>query len=107
LRRVYTPTEQQNCGYGKDAITRPSINKLAGRWAAKEAVAKALGTGWSGIGYTDIEIRREPSGAPEVILHNNAAAILAAWGNTNWQISLSHDGNYAIATAILFCPFKI
>ena len=101
LQRVYTLDEQRDCGYGKDAPGRPSIERLAGRWAAKEAVAKALGTGWRGVGYTDIEIHRQPSGAPTVYLHQRAATQIAIWGESQWQLSLSHDGNYAIATALL------
>jgi len=104
LQRVYTPTEQQDCGYGKDTSRRPSINQLAGRWAAKEAVAKALGTGWRGFGYTDIEIRRQPSGAPTVHLHRAAAEMVRDSGEDQWHLSLSHDGDYAIATALLVCP---
>lgn len=126
LERVYTPTEQQNSGYDENILTRTSINKLAGRWAAKEAVVKALGTGWQGVGYTDVEICRHISGMPYVTLYNNAAAVAAAIrvGNGEiggvgevernisftcptsppdrheWQLSLSHDGDYAIATAI-------
>lgn len=101
LQRVYTPAEQLHCGYGKDANRRPSINQLAGRWAAKEAVAKALETGWKGFGYTDIEIKPQPSGAPAVYLHRGAAAAVVTWGEIQWHLSLSHDGDYAIATAIL------
>jgi len=104
LQRVYTPTEQQDCGYGKDTTRRPSINQLAGRWAAKEAVAKALGTGWRGLGYTDIEIQRQPSGAPNVCLYRPAAEMVQTWGDIQWNLSLSHDGDYAIATAVLVCP---
>lgn len=80
IERVYTYGEQQYCGYNPKAITRATVNKLAGRWAAKEAVVKALGTGWQGVGYTDVEICRHESGIPFVVLHNNAAAIVAAWG---------------------------
>ncbi|NJL62621.1 MAG: holo-ACP synthase [Methylacidiphilales bacterium] len=109
LQRVYTPTEQQNSGCCEGEITPMAIAKLAGRWAAKEAVVKALGTGWQGINYTDVEICRSPSGVPFPILYNNAAEIVARWGvegktqypNHEWQLSLSHDRDYAIATAIL------
>ncbi|BAZ38534.1 acyl-carrier protein synthase [Calothrix sp. NIES-4101] len=135
LQRVYTSIEQQNCGCwhtpeGLNSteceMTRMAIAKFAGRWAAKEAVVKALGTGWQGINYTDVEICRSATGAPFVVLHNNAAKIVATWendqetqrsGNTEdfslsfppsplspssceWQLSLSHDRDYAIATAI-------
>ena len=107
LQRVYTPAEQLDCGYTQQSSINPlldrSINQLAGRWAAKEAVVKALGTGWRGVGYTDIEIRREISGAPSVYLHQRAAIIVATWGESQWQLSLSHDQDYAIATALLIC----
>lgn len=103
LQRVYTLTEQHDCGYAQAPPSRPAINRLAGRWAAKEAVAKALGTGWQGVGFTDIEIRRQPSGATAVYLHQRGAAVAAAWGEGQWQLSLSHDGNYAIATALFIC----
>jgi holo-[acyl-carrier protein] synthase len=104
LQRVYTPKEQQHCGVNNE-ITRMTINRLAGRWAAKEAVVKALGTGWRGIGYTDVEICRHASGAPKVILHNKAGAIVAKWDLDNYcQLSLSHDGDYATATAIFVAP---
>ena len=101
LQRVYTKTEQQDCNYGNPP-SRSSVNQLAGRWAAKEAVVKALGTGWRGVGFTDIEIRRQPSGAPKVFFHRRAAMMVANWED-QWQLSLSHDGNYAIATALLVC----
>ncbi|MBW4637852.1 MAG: holo-ACP synthase [Gloeocapsa sp. UFS-A4-WI-NPMV-4B04] len=114
LQRVYTPKEQLDCGYTQQLSINPlasrllplasrSINQLAGRWAAKEAVVKALGTGWRGVGYTDIEIERELSGAPSVHLHQRAAIIVATWGESQWQLSLSHDQDYAIATALLIC----
>lgn len=108
VQRIYTQNEQQDCGYTQAVrsdtlVSRLSINKLAGRWAAKEAVAKALGTGWGGVGYTDIEICRQSSGAPSVQLHQRAAAVVAAWGEGQWQLSISHDGDYAIATALYIC----
>ena len=106
LQRVYTPAEQYDCGYQQPSINplaSRSINQLAGRWAAKEAVVKALGTGWRGVGYTDIEIERELSGAPSVYLNKRAAIIVAPWGESEWQLSLSHDQDYAIATALLIC----
>jgi holo-[acyl-carrier protein] synthase len=126
LQRVYTPIEQQNSGCREGEMTPMAIAKLAGRWAAKEAVVKALGTGWQGINYTDVEICRTPAGVPFPVLYNNAAEIVARWGvegkgnakfpilrqssvqvpnsqcpNHEWQLSLSHDRDYAIATAIL------
>ena len=94
LQRVYTLTEQKDCG--DESLSRS--HRLAGRWAAKEAVVKALGTGWQGIRYTDIEIQRQPSGAPVVYLHPRAIAVVC---KGEWHLSLSHDGDYAIATALL------
>jgi holo-[acyl-carrier protein] synthase len=103
LRRVYTPNELLACRYDRNLPSRNAMNKLAGRWAAKEAVVKALGTGWRGVGYTDVEICRQPSGAPVVQLHGRALVVVKSWGQLQWQLSLSHDGDYAIATAILVC----
>jgi phosphopantetheine--protein transferase-like protein len=71
---------------------------LAGFFAAKEAVSKALGTGFRGFGLTDIEIIHDASGAPAVIMHNGAKE-KAAGGEIS--VSISHDGGYATAVAIL------
>ena len=101
LRRVYTPNELLDCRYEQNAPSRNAMNKLAGRWAAKEAAVKALGTGWLGVGYTDVEICRQSSGAPTVQLHGRALTVVKCWGQLQWQLSLSHDGDYAVATAIL------
>lgn len=115
LQRVYTLAEQQDCGYIqpptadylspylKPLTAQTSINQLAGRWAAKEAVAKALLTGFQGLSYTDIEIRRQPNGAPQVFLYGAAADLADSWGECQWQLSLSHDRDYCIATALLVC----
>lgn len=100
LQRVYTPMEQQDCGLRCSPI---SIVSLAGRWAAKEAVVKAIGTGWKGVGYTDVEVQRQSDGSPTIQLYRSAAIAAAHWGQCQWQISLSHDGDYAIATALMTC----
>jgi len=115
LQRVYTPAEQKDCWQSAVAIapsleweaadrrTNAPIQRLAGRWAAKEAIVKALGTGWQGVRYRDVEIQRQSSGAPMVKLYGAAAQRLSDWQQPQWQLSLSHDGDYAIATVILFC----
>ena len=92
--RVFTGAEQ--------ALCQGRTESLAGRFAAKEAVAKALGTGiWrEGIGWTDIEILRAESGAPQLCLHGAAARRAADWGLTTWSLSLSHDRHYAIAFTV-------
>ena len=95
LQRVYTPDELTQCG--------ERLESLAGRFAAKEAVAKALGTGiWRhGIGWTDIEILRDPtSGAPLLTLHHAAAHHAQALDLDEWSISLSHTQTQAIAFVV-------
>ncbi len=114
LQKVYTTAEQEDCGClqlppshdlspNLKPLKTTNINQLAGRWAAKEAVAKALLTGFRGFSYTDIEIRRQPNGAPRVFLHGNAAALSDSWGKCQWQLSLSHDHDYCVATVLLIC----
>jgi holo-[acyl-carrier protein] synthase len=95
LARVYTPREVvQSCG---------RMESLAGKFAAKEAAAKALGTGvWrNGIGWLDIEVYKDmASGAPELLLHGAAAARAAGLGLGIWSLSISHDRSHAIAFVI-------
>jgi holo-[acyl-carrier protein] synthase len=73
---------------------------LAGRFAAKEAVGKALGVGLRGIGWQEIEILRAQSGAPQVILHGRAKAIAQKLQMDSFEISISHEREYAIALVI-------
>ncbi len=74
---------------------------LAGRFAAKEAVLKALGTGWSqGIAWKDVEIERLPTGSPSVVLYAKAKEIANQLGIAGWFVSISHEESYAIASAI-------
>ena len=93
-RRVFTAAEIELC-CGR-------MESLAARFAAKEAVAKALGTGiWrQGIGWTDIEILRNEQGAPLLYLHGAAAAHAAQRGIQHWSLSLSHDRTKAIAFVV-------
>ena len=96
LERCYTAKEREYAESHKDVVTR-----LAGRFAAKEAVFKALGTGWkTGISWTDIEILPLPTGEPKLTLHGSAAQIAADRGITRWMISISHTAEYAVASAI-------
>jgi len=75
---------------------------LAARFAAKEAVVKAFGTGIGAqLGWQDIEIRRKESGEPYVVLHGKGAELFAARGARELHLSLTHTENYAAATAIL------
>jgi len=92
LSRVYTDAELAYC--------RGDIGRLAARWAAKEAVSKALGTGWRGIAWRDVEVGREASGKPMVILHGRSRATAEALHLTIWDISLSHSLQNAIAVVL-------
>ena len=77
-----------------------SAERLAGRWAAKEAVAKALGTGFvGGITWKNIEIQHNDLGAPQVILNGYAAQLAVEKGIVRWLISISHDKETAVALA--------
>jgi holo-[acyl-carrier protein] synthase len=74
---------------------------LAGRFAAKEAVMKALGTGWrEGVEFRGIEILKRPSGKPYVVLHGTTAEKARALGVTAWHITITHTEDLAIASAI-------
>jgi holo-[acyl-carrier protein] synthase len=77
-----------------------SPERLAARWAAKEAVMKALRCGLGDLDPLDIEILTEPDGAPCVVLHRNALAAAAALGVSRWHVSLCHEDGWAVALAI-------
>ena len=97
LDRCFTPSEQ---AYAQANVKR-QLEHLAARFAAKEAVLKALGTGWrDGIAWTDIEVVREPSGRPVLRLTGQALRIANELGIRSWILSLTHTPNYAMASAI-------
>ena len=97
LQRVFTTGEIAYCDN--------RAQSLAARWAAKEAISKALGTGWAPqdpheagwIDWTEIEVVRQPSGEPGVHLTGKALARAHALGLTTWRLSLSHTDDYALA----------
>jgi holo-[acyl-carrier protein] synthase len=95
LHRVYTRDEISYCS------CRKSTNQhYAGRWAAKEAVLKALGTGWAhGIQWTDVEVVNEIGGRPHIELAGQAKIISQQLGIREILISISHCRGYAIAYA--------
>jgi holo-[acyl-carrier protein] synthase len=96
LARVFTPGEISHC-----QPRRESAPHYAGRWAAKEAVMKVLGTGFTTeVGWTDIEIKVRPSGQPYVELHGSTQEVATRLGIDQIMISLSHTSSYATATAI-------
>ena len=100
LARVFTPAEIAYC----DQAGEGRLASLAARFAAKEAVAKAMGTGIAaGVALTDIEIIRDNGGAPTARLHNRARARYDELGGVSLAISLSHEGDLAIAMCVLLC----
>jgi holo-[acyl-carrier protein] synthase len=97
LDRLYTQAERRYC------LARPSpYASLAGRFAAKEAVLKALGTGWSdGISWHDIQVLNDRTGRPRATVSGRVKALMTRAGVTGIHVSLSHDTDYAVAEAVL------
>ena len=92
FHRFFTTQELKHC-QGRPA-------SLAGRFAVKEAVAKALGTGIGDFNWTDVEIVCDGRGRPELVLHNRAKELAAAQGFNQWSISLSHTDTHAVGLAV-------
>jgi len=96
LNRVYTRAEQDYC-----LRKRNSAESLAARFAAKEAAAKALGTGIGyGVTWREIEVVREPGGKPAIRFHGRAAQIAAYLGVARTSLSLSHTAALAVASVV-------
>ncbi len=94
--RVYTPHEIEYCSTRKAATQH-----YAGRWAAKEAVLKAMGTGWiRGVSWRDIEVRNEQGGKPTIALGGGARDICERTGIAEMHISISHCRSHATAYAL-------
>ncbi|GAB4579137.1 MAG: holo-ACP synthase [Anaerolineales bacterium] len=91
-RRVFTARELAEVG--------DRIDSLAARWAAKEAVAKAFGTGIGNVQWKDIEILRGPNREPVLHLHGFAKALAEQEKLTTWSVSLSHTEMYAVAMVV-------
>lgn len=91
LERVFTPEELRIC--------EDSNEKLAGRFAVKEAVSKALGTGIGPISWRDVETLDGAMGAPVLVLHNRAKAIAGMIGLEVWSVSISDSGDLSMAVA--------
>lgn len=97
LNRIFTDTEQAYC-----LRRRKPAESLAARFAAKEAGAKALGTGISrGVNWLEIEVIREPGGRPSLRFHGRAAEIAAGLGVVRAALSLTHTADLAMANVIL------
>lgn len=96
VNRIFTPAEQE---YSK--ANKNSMEKLAGRFAAKEAILKLIGTGWRGkIAWTDIEVVNDDLGRPIVHLTGEVKKIAEKLGITQISISITHTANFAIASAV-------
>lgn len=93
LNRIYTPAEQR-------LFHRNNYQTLAGNFAAKEAVAKAFGTGFNGISPNEIEILRKNDGSPYVVLNGRARDLFNQKGGSKIHISISHSKDNAAAVAI-------
>jgi holo-[acyl-carrier protein] synthase len=96
IGRVYTEHEITYCSTKKAATQH-----YAGRWAAKEAVLKALGTGWRrGISWRDVEVRHRAGGGPVVVLRGGAREVFERAGIVHMHVTISHCRSHAIAHAI-------
>jgi holo-[acyl-carrier protein] synthase len=96
LRRIFTDKERDRCA------GRRHHECLAGRFAAKEAALKALGTGLSqGIAWRDVELTRGEYQAPTILFHRRAREIFERLGGKRVQVSITHDGGNAAAVVIL------
>lgn len=89
LERIYTPAELELCG--------KRVESLAGRFAAKEAVAKALGCGIGDVTWKEIEILGDDQNAPTLTLYGFAGQKAAELGLTTWSLSISHTQSHAVA----------
>jgi holo-[acyl-carrier protein] synthase len=97
LDRVFTSAEQEYCARNQKRY----YEHLAGRFAAKEAVLKVLGTGWrGGIAWTDIEVVKDISGQPGILLTGECLRISTELGISIWHVSISHIETHATASAI-------
>lgn len=100
LNRIFTTQEQVQC--------EGRVPSLAGRFAVKEAVSKAMGTGIGDMNWTDIEIIQDGRGCPHLHLHNRAEEVASEIGLGHWSVSLSHTDTHAVgmATALLVGDLK-
>ena len=92
LRRLFTPQERAQC--------QGRVPSLAARFAAKEAAAKALGTGIGTVRWVDIEVLTDARGAPRLHLHGEARRRAETLGVSTWAVSLSHSRGCAVAMVV-------
>ena len=92
LNRIFTARELADCNGRAES--------LAARFAAKEATAKALGTGFGEIAWDEVEIQRAENGAPTLVLYGKAAKLEEKEKLTTWSVSLSHTQSHAVAMVV-------
>ncbi len=92
LERIYTAAELEQCG--------KRVESLAGRFAAKEAVAKALGSGIGDVQWKEIEILGDEQNAPVLTLHGAAEVRAKRLGLTSWSVSISHSQSHSVAFVV-------
>ncbi len=92
LERIYTPAELAQCGGRAES--------LAGRFAAKEAAAKALGCGIGDVGWREIEVLGDEQNAPRLTLHGEARKKADELGLTSWSVSISHSQSHSVALVV-------
>ena len=101
LDRCFTGDEQADA----EAAPRVRAERYAARFAAKEAILKAFGTGLrEGISWTDMDVTRNDLGAPSIRLTGEAAALAAQMGISGWRVSLTHTADLAMASVIAVGP---
>jgi holo-[acyl-carrier protein] synthase len=93
LERIFTPAELVQCGKRTES--------LAGRFAAKEAAAKALGCGIGDVGWKEIEILGDEQNAPVLTLHGAARQKADDLGLTQWSVSISHSQSHSVAFVVM------
>src|SRR3954469_16055183 len=93
LKRIYTEAERRYCE------SKPNkFERFAGRFAAKEAAMKAIGTGWNrGVAWREFEVKRAPSGQPIIVYQGKAGEIAERLGVKKALVTITHSKNYAIA----------
>ena len=95
--RVFTEKELQYC----EKKRRGKYESYAGRFAAKEAVMKALGRGWGArVAWLNIEVVRARSGKPDIVLHEKTAGLAAELGIRRWALSISHTAQHGLAYVV-------
>ena len=92
LERIYTPAELAQCGRRAES--------LAGRFAAKEAVAKALGSGIGDVSWKEIEVLGDEQNAPVLTLHGSAQQRATELGLGIWSVSISHSQSHSVAFVV-------